>query len=104
MMWDGPSWRNLAACNHPHVDPEWFDSQPDVIPTRAMRICQGCPVRVPCLLEALGIPAAEDSGVWGGTTVAARKEVRLRRMSAGRAMGLGDRIAGLSLVEEREVS
>ena len=103
-MWDGPPWRNLAACNQPDVDPVWFDGDRDQVPTRAMRICAGCPVRVNCLLEALSLPSSDDSGVWGGTTAAARKEVRMKRMSPGRAMGLGDRIGRLRTVEERQAA
>ena len=98
------SWRHLAACNHPHVDPDWFNSSLDVVPTRAMRICQSCPVRLNCLDEALARSSQEDDGVWGGTTLAARKHVRARRMTPGRAMGLGDRIASMQLAHERETA
>ncbi|MFW5473655.1 WhiB family transcriptional regulator [Knoellia sp. CPCC 206450] len=39
----------------------------------AKAICRGCPVRVPCLHHAL---AAEDFGVWGGTTASEREVLR----------------------------
>ena len=39
----------------------------------AKAICGGCPVRTPCLQHAL---AAEDFGVWGGTTASERAVLR----------------------------
>ena len=45
---------------------------------RAKAICRGCAVRTQCLQHAL---AAEDFGVWGGTTASEREVLR-----AGRAV------------------
>jgi len=90
------TWRTRAACNDPAVEPEWFFAEDrGFFPVEAMRVCAGCPVRLDCLLDALKVSTSDDSGVWGGTTPNNRNEVRLGRMSAGRAMALGDRIAGL---------
>ena len=95
------SWIERAACNQPDVEPSWFDvSEQGMRPIEALRICRGCPVRLNCLAEALGRPSSDDSGVWGGTTHRNRREVRAGRMTAGRAMGLGDRLANQPTTEE----
>lgn len=100
-------WRNQAACNSPDVDPAWFDAVGSgARPVEALRVCRNCPVRQNCLDEALARPSTDDLGVWGGTTVRNRKEIRAKRMSRDRAMRLADRTADektwLEQVEERE--
>ncbi|MEV4178165.1 WhiB family transcriptional regulator [Nonomuraea sp. NPDC049709] len=43
---------------------------------RAKRVCDGCPVREPCLNYALN--TSQAYGVWGGTDPAQRRELNLR--------------------------
>ena len=96
------TWTDDAACTHPAVDPDWFTDAADHIgPILAMRVCTGCPVRIRCLNEALS-HRASDAGVWGGTTLRNRKEIRGGRMTPGRAMALGDRLAALPTAAELE--
>jgi WhiB family redox-sensing transcriptional regulator len=60
------------------VDPEWFFPGPrDGAKTRqAKRICADCPVKAPCLAEALARPANSDFGIYGGTTPQQRGQIR----------------------------
>jgi len=97
------TWRDYAACYRPGViDPDLFVSDgKGHVPIEAMRICRTCPVRINCLDEALATPTSDDEGVWGGTTVNNRNEIRMRRMTPARAMALGDRIADLRTEQER---
>lgn len=39
----------------------------------AKRLCQSCPVRLPCRLYAVG---TDVEGIWGGTDEKERKEIR----------------------------
>lgn len=68
-------WQSRAACAG--MDAAlWF-------PARGARvdsirsICQGCPVRQPCLDYVMTLPAETD-GVWGATTAQERKRLRRR--------------------------
>ena len=76
------SWRVHAACVG--SDPARFtDPRPDSDDTRlAIATCRGCPVRQPCLTEALTHPAASDVGIWGATTPARRDQLRRRMKPA----------------------
>lgn len=70
------SWREQAACvGH---DPRLFtDPRPDTSDTaRALAICRGCPVRKPCLTDALAYPADADPGIRGATTETDRQQLR----------------------------
>lgn len=69
-------WRELAACaGH---DPElWYPSSGRYTPEgkRAKAICNtSCPVREPCLADALSQGVEAQYGIWGGMT--ARERVR----------------------------
>jgi WhiB family redox-sensing transcriptional regulator len=79
----GADWRRWAACARPGVDPELFFPAPGQQGTGAKRICSRCPVRAPCLADALAVPADDDHGVRGGMNAQERR--RLRRELAGRA-------------------
>lgn len=58
------NWRSRAACRG--TDPEqWLATHPRKA-ARALAVCQGCPVRQPCLSYALAHP--DVVGIWGGTT------------------------------------
>ena len=69
-------WRVDAACTG--QDPRLFtDPRPDSDDTdRALGICHACPVRHPCLNEALTRPASIDVGIWGATTPDERRGLR----------------------------
>lgn len=68
----GASWVARAACrNHPGLP---WDGR---AVTPLMRdVCDSCPVRAPCLAEALADPGV--AGVWAGTTSAERAGLRRR--------------------------
>jgi WhiB family transcriptional regulator, redox-sensing transcriptional regulator len=72
-------WQPAAACADAH--PRLFtDPRTDTDDTdRAIAICQGCPVRQPCLTEALHHPDEVDVGIWGATTPEDRRTLRRRR-------------------------
>jgi WhiB family redox-sensing transcriptional regulator len=69
------TWHALAACRGKDpaiffgpdrpVDDAWADT--------ARKVCDRCPVRAPCLAEALD--AGEKYGVWGGTTPDERRQL-----------------------------
>lgn len=62
------------------ADPELFfpdDNGVYMDLERAKGICRSCPLTVDCLSYALKHPELE--GVWGGTTVKDRKQLRRRR-------------------------
>lgn len=68
-----PDWRNQAAC-HDHPLAMFFPAQGE--PTRpAQTICAGCPVRQPCLADALDDPDA-IAGVRGGLSPSQRRRLR----------------------------
>jgi len=70
-------WMTRALCaTRPDVD--FFPDDP-VDETPAINVCSGCPVRRPCLDHAVG---HRELGIWGGTTEAQRRRIRLRRMAA----------------------
>ena len=71
------SWRDSAACRN-YPAPEVFDAgqvgTPDWI--EATNVCWGCPVKAPCLDEALAHHRSADAGIWGGTTRSERTGMR----------------------------
>jgi len=73
------AWRSLGACRG--LDPEIFFPETAEQLERAMKICDGCGVRVACLEHALA--RREKVGVWGGTTDKDRRRIiRQRRRTA----------------------
>ena len=74
-------WRDRAACAG--QDPRRFtDPRPETNDIdQALETCRSCPVRSPCLNEALTHPAVDDVGIWGATT--AEQRALLRHQSAG---------------------
>lgn len=73
------SWRDRAACRG--IDPQVFYPPTDEEAEVAKEICDGCPVRHPCLEHALA--SREREGIWGGATERERRRiVRQRRRSA----------------------
>ncbi|MFD3996004.1 WhiB family transcriptional regulator [Streptomyces sp. NPDC058548] len=80
-------WMPRAACRF--VDPElFFPSSPGPVGRRrrlpATKVCEGCPVRNPCLAQAVRV--REPQGVWGGLTVDERQRLLV---DAGRLNTLG---------------
>jgi WhiB family transcriptional regulator, redox-sensing transcriptional regulator len=72
------NWRAASACLN--ADPDLFfpiavGTAVSKQVTRALRICDGCPVRQQCLDFAM--QSGEKDGIWGGTTPEER--IRARR-------------------------
>lgn len=66
------SWWDHAACigSDPHI---FFPRKYESVST-AMKICENCPVKMPCLRYALVRPKIK--GVWGGTSERERQRIR----------------------------
>jgi WhiB family redox-sensing transcriptional regulator len=65
------NWRNDAACRGHDV--AVFFPERGTSPEPGKAICATCPVRAECLA------AADDDGIWGGTTAVERKPRRATR-------------------------
>jgi WhiB family redox-sensing transcriptional regulator len=74
-----PQWHAAAACRGQGTK-RWF-VQRGVTAAAARYFCDRCPVAAECLADALAQPASTDSGIWAGTTVKDRDEMR-RHMGA----------------------
>jgi len=70
-------WQDDAACRG-REDLDWFG---DDLTFSTARLCEDCPVRLPCLMEALPRDDYEDVGVWGGTSPAQRRAIRRGRLT-----------------------
>lgn len=81
-------WRDDAACTG--HDPEmWFPSTKPMSPQNleAIQICQGCPVKEPCLIDGMG----SEFGIFGGITGPDRSKMRQRqRRLSQRSLGAID--------------
>ena len=88
------AWRSFAACKG--ADPALFFPAEDAgrNATRAAKaICADCPVRVPCLRQA--VDDGERWGVWGGLAERERRGVKpsgLRTCASGRHLMTPDNI------------
>lgn len=69
-----PAWHSRAACRG--KGPDLFYPGQGVDLTPAREICADCMVKVDCLAAALEVSTAVDFGVWAGTSVQARKQLR----------------------------
>lgn len=67
-------WQARAACNE--VEPDSLFVQ-GAAQREARTVCQGCPVRLECLADALD--SRTEFGVWGGLTERERRALRRRR-------------------------
>jgi len=66
-----PAWTEQAVCSQ--VDLEAFFPEKGGSTRVAKRICEACPVRVPCLQYALD--NHERFGIWGGATERERRRM-----------------------------
>jgi WhiB family redox-sensing transcriptional regulator len=69
-----PHWHARAACRGLGTD-LWFVARGGST-AAASAICKRCPVRIECLHAALSMPDSTDSGVWAGTSVNDRTQLR----------------------------
>ncbi|GAA1367738.1 WhiB family transcriptional regulator [Streptomyces beijiangensis] len=67
-------WRGDAACRGADAEPLFADTAQQ---KKAKAICNGCPVRIECLAEALD--GRVEFGVWGGMTERERRALLRRR-------------------------
>lgn len=69
------TWRQQGICSH--ADPDiWFPGTGQSAKAKlAIELCLQCPVRIECLEAAL-TAEDEERGIWGGTTMKERKEMR----------------------------
>jgi len=73
---DPVDWARSAACSE--ADPDLFFSSDESAQATALGLCEGCPVREPCLHFA--VLDGQMHGVWGGTLEARRRQmIRDRR-------------------------
>jgi hypothetical protein len=69
-------WSDWALCAE--VDPElWYPHENANLVNDAKAICEGCPVREECLLDA--IDRDDPWGIWGGLTYPERITEMIRR-------------------------
>ncbi len=71
-------WRRRAACAAPGVDLELFFPERGGTAAPAKRLCARCPVKAPCLADALAMPPGLDEGIRAGTTREERRRLRGR--------------------------
>ncbi len=75
-----PAWHDRAACRKApelYYDPEGEKPRQKAVRERqARRICEGCPVLLDCLADAL--ERNERYGIRGGKTEEERREMRRR--------------------------
>ena len=71
------AWMDSALCKE--IGPHPFDLRKGDRITPARKVCRACPVRIECLDYALTeFDRETDVGVWGGTSVNERREMRKR--------------------------
>jgi len=76
-------WMGEGRCRE--MDPAVFFPSDGIGVQAAQRVCEECPVRVPCLEYALDNHV--DHGVWGGTSERERRRIlRRRRISSLQAI------------------
>ena len=80
-------WTADALCaTHPNPDLWFAHNKPGHTGSlsndqkKAIAICRQCPVRLPCLVEAI---KTNSEGVWGGTTHNQRKRLRIQQLRKG---------------------
>ena len=76
MVAGAPAWHADAACKTADTATFFPRRGEPVEPAKA--ICAGCPVRAPCLDDAM---AQRTSGIWGGASESERRMIRYGRLS-----------------------
>jgi WhiB family redox-sensing transcriptional regulator len=71
-------WVDRAACRDDDTAIYFPDRGDASALTLARERCAACPVRAECLDYALGFPAGELQGVWGGLSQRERRRLRSR--------------------------
>lgn len=84
------NWAQHAACQGMDED-LFFPEGRGHVAIEAYQACNGCPVREPCLEEAINRQRGEDHGIWGGTSEQDRVQIRLGRITRRQAMQRGNR-------------
>jgi len=78
-----PKWYSDALCNvkkYPENDPDWWFPERGSSTKKAKEICNKCPVKEPCLEQAL--IRGERFGIWGGKSERERRAIRKERRMA----------------------
>jgi hypothetical protein len=98
-------WRRQAACaDHPNerltwtAEPNGGRENPGTV-VKLLEVCATCPVRLPCLREALGESDVALVGAWGGTMWSERTRV-LPQHNAAEWQSKSTRDASLERAEE----
>ena len=68
-------WQDRASCRG-REELDWFGES---LTFQTARLCNSCPVKFDCLMEALPRNEHEDIGIWGGTTLAQRRAIRSKK-------------------------
>jgi len=77
-------WMAAGKCND--IPPSTFFPSDGVGVDAARKICEGCPVKSPCLEYAL--INRIDHGVWGGTSERERRRILRQRRQSARSRSL----------------
>ena len=68
-----PEWMLRASCRG--LNPRLFyPEEHELVDPEARRVCAACPVQRECLTHAM--ESGEKHGVWGGTSVNERRQIR----------------------------
>lgn len=74
------SWHERARCKD--ADPDLFFTKTGKHADEAKALCRACPVRTPCLEEALKLSSTRDYGIRGGLSQRERQAIRKARRAA----------------------
>ena len=75
--WDDDGWRDWAACQRTDAELFFPSGNADFTSEQtqaAKEVCNGCPVKDPCLHFALA--TNQESGIWGGRDEDERRRMR----------------------------
>lgn len=74
-------WWTRAACTD--VDPDLFYPERGESAQPAKMVCARCPVRKPCLADALAMPPGLDEGIRAGLSAKQRRAIRRHHRDGG---------------------
>lgn len=69
------SWRDNALCQQIATTETFYPGKGESA-RAAKQVCSMCPVKAPCLSEALATAEVNDHGIWGGTSAFERRKLR----------------------------